>query len=187
MKMDEGMDTGPVFSIHRVPVGPLTTADELAEQLGHVAAEVVRQDLARAVDGRIVATPQDHGRATVAPMLKKADGRIPWNLSAPAVCNHVRGMTSWPGAFTGASGRLLKVLASQVAQEGPTGLAPGTVVSATKAGVTVACGTGALAILRGQIEGRKPVSGAELVAGRTLAEGMVLGDLNEQDPAESAT
>jgi methionyl-tRNA formyltransferase len=88
-------------------------------------------------------------------------------------------MTSWPGAFTSADGKLLKVLTSKVAQEPSGGGAPiappGTVIAAGKQGIEVACGDGSLFLLRAQAEGRKPLQAADLVAGRTLREGLILG------------
>jgi methionyl-tRNA formyltransferase len=175
MQMDEGMDTGPVYAIHRLAIGAETTADELGVALGALAADVVRADLARVVNGEVPATPQDHAAATMAPMLEKDHGRIAWDRPAAAVHDHVRGMTSWPGAFTTAQGKTLKILESRVgAAEGSAG-APGTVVTAGKQGLEVACGAGTLRILRAQAEGRKPLGAAELVGGRTLTAGMLLG------------
>jgi methionyl-tRNA formyltransferase len=175
MQMDEGMDTGPVFSIHRMPIGPETTADELAVDLGRLAADVVRADLARAVAGEMEAVPQDHAAATTAPILEKDHGRIRWDAPARAVHDHVRGMTSWPGAFTTAQGKVLKVLESRVGAEDGGGAPPGTVVAAGKQGIDVACGPGVLRILRAQVEGRKALGAAELVGGRAVAVGMLLG------------
>ncbi len=176
MQMDEGMDTGPVFTIHRTPIGPATTADELAIELGALAARVVREDLRRAAGGELEATPQDHGAATHAPLLKKEDGRVRWDRSARQIHDHIRGMTSWPGAFTTLEGKTLKVLAARVESETDSGGAPpGTVVMAGRSVVIVACGAGAIQILRAQAEGRKPLAAADLVAGRTLQTGMVLG------------
>ncbi|WP_438003531.1 methionyl-tRNA formyltransferase [Sorangium sp. So ce321] len=176
MQMDEGMDTGPVYAVHRTPIGPDTTADELAVELGALAARVVREDLRRAVGGEIEATPQDHGAATHAPLLKKEDGRIRWDRSARQLHDHIRGMTSWPGAFTTIDGKALKVLAARVESEAAREEAPpGTVVMAGRGVVIVACGAGAIQILRAQAEGRKPLAAADLVAGRTLQTGMVLG------------
>ncbi|WP_437661645.1 methionyl-tRNA formyltransferase [Sorangium sp. So ce1182] len=176
MQMDEGMDTGPVYAVHRTPIGPDTTADELAVELGALAARVVREDLRRAVGGELEATPQDHGAATHAPLLKKEDGRIRWDRSARQIHDHVRGMTSWPGAFTTIDGKALKVLAARVESEAAREEAPpGTVVMAGRGVVIVACGAGAIQILRAQAEGRKPLAAADLVAGRTLQTGMVLG------------
>ncbi|WP_438013939.1 methionyl-tRNA formyltransferase [Sorangium sp. So ce315] len=176
MQMDEGMDTGPVHAVHRIPIGPDTTADELAVELGALAARVVRDDLRRAVDGALALTPQDHAAATHAPLLKKEDGRIRWDGSARQIHDHIRGMTSWPGAFTTVEGKALKVLAARVESEAAHGEAPpGTVVMASRSVVIVACGAGAIQILRAQAEGRKPLAAADLVAGRTLQAGMVLG------------
>ncbi|MGK3961359.1 methionyl-tRNA formyltransferase [Sorangium sp. So ce118] len=176
MQMDEGMDTGPVYAVHRTPIGPDTTADELAVELGALAARVVREDLRRAVGGEIEATPQDHGAATHAPLLKKEDGRIRWDRGARQIHDHIRGMTSWPGAFTTIDGKALKVLAARVESETAREEAPpGTVVMAGRGVVIVACGAGAIQILRAQAEGRKPLAAADLVAGRTLQTGMVLG------------
>ncbi len=175
MAMDEGMDTGPVLSIHRVPIGAETTADELAITLGALAAAVVRADVARAVAGELAATPQDHAAATTAPLLDKQHGRIPWSLPARSVHDHVRGMTAWPGAFTTAAGKTLKVLESRVGTAGGEAGPPGTVVVANKLGIDVACGDGTLRILRAQVEGRKALGAAELAGGRAVTAGMVLG------------
>jgi methionyl-tRNA formyltransferase len=174
MQMDEGMDTGPVLSIHRLPIGPETTASELTVALGALAAEVVRADLERAVAGELPPTAQDHAAATMAPLLDKEHGRIAWAAPAAVVHDHVRGMTSWPGAFTSAQGKTLKVLESRVGEAEGVQAPPGAVVAASKLGVDVACGEGTLRILRAQLEGRKALGAAELVGGRALAVGMTL-------------
>jgi methionyl-tRNA formyltransferase len=175
MQMDEGMDTGPVLSIHRLPIGPETTAGELTVSLGTLAAEVVRADLERAVEGALAPVTQDHAAATMAPILEKEQGRIPWASAAPAVHDHVRGMTPWPGAFTTAGGKVLKVLESRVGAAAGAAGAAGTVVTASRQGIEVACGEGTLRILRAQVEGRKALAAAELVGGRAVVEGMALG------------
>lgn len=174
MQMDEGMDTGPVFSMHRVPIGPDTTAGELSIALAEAAANVVRTDLARAVAGELVAEPQPESGATHARMLEKADGRIDFTKSARKVHDHVRGMTPWPGAFSSLGGKLFKVLETRMA-EGPAGAPAGTVVLASKGRIEIACGEGRVALLRGQLEGKKALGAQDLVAGRALAEGAVFG------------
>jgi len=179
MQMEEGCDTGPVFSEHKIPISDDMTADDLAVELAKLGEAVVRADFVKAVEGALAAEPQDSSQATMAPILKKEDGRIAWDQSSRAVHNHIRGMTSWPGAFTSADGKLLKVLTSKVAQEPSGGGAPiappGTVIAAGKQGIEVACGDGSLFLLRAQAEGRKPLQAADLVAGRTLREGLILG------------
>ncbi|AKT38881.1 methionyl-tRNA formyltransferase [Chondromyces crocatus] len=180
MQMDEGMDTGAVYTIRRTPLGEDETADELAVRLAALAADVVCDDLPRAVRGELDLTPQDHAAATMAPILKKEDGRIPWDKPAREVHDHIRGMTSWPGAFTTAEGKLLKVLSSRVpTEQTPSGTddqrTPGTVLTADRTGIRVACGIGEIAILRAQLEGRKPLTAPELVTGRALRQGQRLG------------
>jgi len=173
MQMDAGLDTGPVFAVRRTPIDDDDTAGDLAARLASLAAEVVREDVARAVRGDLVAVAQDESNATLAPPLEKQQGRIDWSRPPAAVHDHVRGMSPWPGAFTHVGGKLLKVLATRrsafrVAAD------PGTIVVADATGVLVACAEGAIEIVRAQVEGRKPLSARELVAGRTLAPGTKL-------------
>jgi methionyl-tRNA formyltransferase len=174
MQMDEGLDTGPVYATHEVPIDPDATAGELAERLAKCAAEVVRAELARAVAGELSPKPQDASKATHARMLEKEDGRIDWSRPAKAVHDRARAMTPWPGAFTTLGGKLFKVLSTR-AIGGEPGGEPGEVVAASKDRVEIACGNGRLALLRGQLEGKKPLDARELVAGRALALGAKLG------------
>ena len=178
MQMDEGMDTGPVFTTTAIPIGPETTADELGTALGLLAAELVARDLPRIVRGELTAVAQDNASMTLAPILEKEDGRINFDAVARVVHDHVRGMTPWPGAFTTAAGKTLKLLETRVAPSSDSSAttAPGTIVRATKQGIDVACAEGTvLRILRAQLEGRKPLGAAELVGGRALHEGQLLG------------
>lgn len=174
MQMDEGMDTGPVFTVREVPIGPDATAGEVSDLLAACAAEVVRLDLPRVVRGELRATPQDHAAATMAPMLTKEDGRIDWSRPAARVHDHARGMSPWPGAWTTVGGKLLKVLETRIGM-GEAGGAPGEVVVAHKGRCEVACGDGRVEIVRAQVEGKKALGASDLVSGRTLAMGMRLG------------
>lgn len=176
MQMDEGCDTGPVYSRHALPIDSGMTADDLGRELAELAARVVASELERAVMGELEATPQVHGEATLAPLLKKEDGRVPWQRSARVVHDHVRGMTSWPGAWTTVGGKTMKLLKARIGKRSVAMDAPGTVLFAAKDGIEVACGEGTLVVLRAQMEGRKPLDAHELVAGRTLREGLLLGD-----------
>lgn len=174
MQMDEGMDTGPVFAIREVPIGPDMTAGELSVQLGACAAGMVREVLPRVVAGELAATPQDEARATHARMLQKDDGAVDWSKPARRVHDHVRGMSPWPGAFTTVSGKLLKILETRRAG-GEAGAPPGTLVVAHRGRIEIACGEGRVELVRAQLEGKKALPAAELVGGRVLAQGMVLG------------
>ena len=170
MQMDEGLDTGPVYAVRRTPIGENETAGELSARLATLAVEVVREDVPRVVRGELHAASQDASQATLAPLLKKDDGRIDWSAPAQEVHDHARGMTPWPGAFTHVGGKLLKVLSTRVSAFRAEG-APGTVVAADSSGVLVACGQGVLEIVRAQVEGRKALAARDLVTGRTLSVG----------------
>jgi methionyl-tRNA formyltransferase len=170
MQMDEGLDTGAVFSARRISIGEDETAGELAIRLGALAADLVRDDVPRVVRGELIAAQQDDAAATLAPPLEKEQGRIDWSKPAREVHNHVRGMTPWPSAFTRSGGKLLKVLATR--RSTLTCAEPaGTIVAADSSGVLVACGEGVIELLRAQLEGRKPLDARELVAGRAIVRG----------------
>jgi methionyl-tRNA formyltransferase len=176
MKMDAGMDTGEILEIRRTPIGEDETAGELGVRLGLLGAEAVRESLPRYVRGELPATPQDASLATTAPLLEKSMGRIDWSKPAREVHDHVRGMNPWPLAFTLARGK--RVIVHRTKKIG--GIAarparPGEVVIADKTRVVVACGDGHVTLERVQLEGRKPIGGAEWFLGRGVGEGDVLG------------
>jgi methionyl-tRNA formyltransferase len=175
MRMDEGLDTGPVFTVRRVAIGENETAGELAVRLGALAADMVGEDVPRVVRGELAAVPQDNAAATAAPPLEKEQGRIDWSKSAGEVHDHVRGMTPWPSAFTTVSGKLLKVLVTRRSALQSPGEQAGTILTADSSGVLIACGQGVLELHRAQMEGKKPLDARELVAGRALTRGARLG------------
>lgn len=180
MQMDEGMDTGAMLERFETPITADETAGDLSERLSALGALAVRKGLPKYVSGGYSPTEQDHARATMAPMLKKEDGRIDFTKAARAVHDHVRGMTPWPGAATTARGKTLKVHATRVTDL-PEGVAggtrpePGVVVFADKSRVIVACGERAVELTRVQLEGKKPVGAGDWFLGRGIAEGDKLG------------
>jgi methionyl-tRNA formyltransferase len=174
MQMDEGLDTGPVYSRREIPIAEAMTAGDLSLALAELARVVVRQDVPRAVEGALAAEPQDASAATIARLLEKEDGRIDWSKPSARVHDHVRGMMPWPGAVTTLNGKLFKILRTELAN-GDAGGAPGEIVLTMKDRIEVACGEGRVAILKGQLEGKKPLDARNLVAGRALTKGAVLG------------
>jgi methionyl-tRNA formyltransferase len=176
MTMDEGMDTGAMLERIHAPIGPDETAGQLSERLSALGAESVRLCLPKYVAGGYTPIAQDHAQATTAPILKKEDGRIDFAKTAQAVHDHVRGMAPWPGSFTTSRSKGLKVLGTRVTDVPVrANAAPGTVVLADKSRVVVACGSGAVELLRVQLEGKRAITAPEWVAGRGVAEGDVLG------------
>ena len=182
MRMEEGLDTGPVLASARLPIDPDETAGELGMRVGLLAAQLVRASLIDAIDGKLEPKPQDDSKATLAPMLKKEDGLIDWRRPARALHDHVRGMQPWPGAVTTLpSGKTLKLVRTRVIEgrvAGGVARAPGTIVAADKGGALIACGpqaSEALAIVEAQPEGKRAMGAADLVNGRVIALGAILG------------
>lgn len=177
MQMDEGMDTGAVLERFATDVTENETAGELGERLSALGALATRKGLPRYVSGGYTPVPQDEAQATMAPMLKKEDGRVDFSKPARVVHDHVRGMAPWPGAFTTARGKTLKVHETRVTDVPAEGRAPGTVVLADKSRVIVACGERGLELVRVQLEGKKAVRAGDWFLGRGIAEGDRLGDI----------
>ncbi len=177
MKLDEGMDTGPTFARIATPIAPQETAGELADRLAVLGAEAVRTHLPSYLAGAVVLVPQDSAAASSAPMLRKDDGRIDWSKPASRVHDLVRGMSPWPGAFTFARGRRVKVheVHAWGFRSGSPEGKPGAVVIADKSRVLVACGTGCVELAKVQPEDKRAMTGAEWAMGRGVSEGETLG------------
>lgn len=173
MQMDEGMDTGPVIACEKTPIDPDETSAELGDRLAKMGAALLHARLADWVEGRIDATPQDGACATMAPMLKKEDGRIDWLAPARMVHDRVRGMSPWPGAYTELGDERVKVHRTAVRIEDGTVATPGTIVRAdAKVGIEVACGQGTVAITELQLEGKKRLGADEFLAGHAWQPGL---------------
>lgn len=176
MQMDEGLDTGPVYSRHALQLSENETAGSLAERIASLAAEVVRSDLAAAVAGQLAAEPQDEALASHAPLIERHHLQIDWNRSALEIWRLVRGMAPRPGAFTLLGARVLRLHEVQpLAGPMPAGAAPGTLSILGKRAL-VATGSGTLELLNAQVEGKKALPAVDLINGRVLTEGLALGD-----------
>lgn len=176
MQMDEGMDTGPILAAESTAVGKRETAGALSGRLATMGAELLERQLPRVVARELEPRPQDDALATLAPLLKKTDGQIDWSRSAREIDRHIRGMTPWPGAYTHAGDRRLRVLRAHPLTLDPEGKDPGTVVVLDKEGILVACAQGVLAIDELQESGRKPLTAERFAAGRGLSLGDILGN-----------
>lgn len=171
------MDAGDVLACCTTPIEPDETAGELTLRLSTLGGDLLEEVLASLADDEVTPEPQDHGAATFAPPLKKADGAMDWGKSAQAVHDHVRAMNPWPVAFTSCGkGRLRVHWTRVIAIEGNQGQ-PGEVIRADKHGVHVACGQGTVEILEAQRDGKAMASATELVCGRLLSPGEFFGGL----------
>jgi methionyl-tRNA formyltransferase len=173
MKMDAGLDTGPVALTAKTPIGPDMTAGELHDRLAELGAPLMAEALDLLAKGELTFTPQREEGACYAAKIDKAEARIDWRRPAQALHDHVRGLTPFPGAFFegdfGHGVERVKVLRTAVdAGKG----APGTVLD--DAGL-IACGEGALRLLRVQRAGKGEMGIDEFLRGRRLAKGAALG------------
>jgi methionyl-tRNA formyltransferase len=174
MLLDEGMDTGDILLRREVAIGPDETAGELAERLAPVGARLLMETIAGLKEGSVVPTPQDHSRATRAPMFAKGDGLIDWSMSPARIRDHVRGMTPWPGAFFLLDGQPLKVFGVRV-DPAEIDAPPGTVVRVADDGIYVAAGGQAVVITDLQAPGKRRMDAGQFVRGKRIAVGSRLG------------
>lgn len=172
MLIDEGLDTGPTLLARSTPIGPEETAPELEARLGPLGAEVLLETLDGLARGTLRAQPQDHAQATLAPILKKEDGRLDWSRPAEEIARRVRGLLPWPGTVTHTAEGDLKVLRARVEAPATADAPPGTVLSCGREGILVAAGGGTrLRLLDVQPESRRPMSAAAFAAGARLQPG----------------
>lgn len=163
MQMDEGMDTGPVFSMVEREITTMDTTASLTPILSNLGADALRSDLPKIVSGELLSTPQPEGE-THARLLTKEDGLLNFEQPALALHAHMRGMTPWPGAYTFVDGVRMKVHEATPTR-GPAQGAPGEVVGVDDRGILVACSEGQLAIQSLQPEGRKRLSADDYLTG----------------------
>ena len=162
MRMEEGLDTGPIAMSERIAIGPDATAGELATRLATLGADLMVRALAALSRGVLNFTPQA-GEPTYAKKLENAETRIDWSKPATAVHNHIRGLAPAPGAWfeadLGKGAERVKVLRSTLAAGSGK---PGALIDGE---LTVACGSGAVSLIDLQRAGRQPVKAAEFLRG----------------------
>ena len=165
MQMEAGLDTGPMLLRGAVPIGPDTTAATLHDALAELGAELVLRALAEDPAPQ----PQPADGVTYAPKLTKADGRLDWSRPAAELDRRVRGLVPWPGAHAVLADETLKIL--QARPEAGAGV-PGTALDDA---LLIACGEGALRLLRVQRPGRAPMDAAALLRGLAVPAGSRFG------------
>jgi len=179
MRMDEGLDTGPVVATVETVIGQDEDASALHERLGLLAAELLARQLPGYVAGTTQASPQDHARATYARKLRKEDGKINWQQEAEAIRNRIRAFSPWPGAYTSprwpSGSSLVKIWKAQ-AKPRPSPIEPGKVAGVSEEAITVACGQGSLEILELQKEGGRRMTARQFLAGHHVEPGQRWGD-----------
>ena len=177
MRLDPGLDTGPILIKREIEIGSDETAPELAKRMADLGAPLVAESLIKLERGEIAPIPQDSTQASYAPILTKEHGRIDWSLTAGEIYNRIRGLAPWPGAFTTFRGQLCQIWGwpstSAVASDATATHEPGTLIVSD---AEVICGQGTRLQLEAvQLEGRKRISAREFVNGARLASGERFG------------
>ncbi|MEA2101228.1 MAG: methionyl-tRNA formyltransferase [Thermodesulfobacteriota bacterium] len=153
MQIDEGMDSGPVHTRQILQIGEMEDAVSLSRRLSILGAQTLMDTLGPIERGQSTPTPQDPSRATLAPMLKRQEGKIDWSGDPLSIHNMIRGLVPWPCAHTLLSKKTLRILQAEYLFEKHS-LTPGTLVSEDKT-IKIACTGGFIIPLRLQVEGKK--------------------------------
>jgi methionyl-tRNA formyltransferase len=168
MKMDEGLDTGAMAMIERVPIGADMTAGELHDRLSRLGAGLMIRALAALERGTLQFTPQPADGVTYAAKIDKAETRIDWRKPWREVHDHIRGLSPFPGAWCELAGERVKVLRStKGAGSGPQG----TALDDT---LTIACADGSVRIVELQKAGGRPMKAEEFLRGTPVPQGVRL-------------
>jgi methionyl-tRNA formyltransferase len=175
MQTDPGLDTGPVRLVRRLDIEGHDDAPRLLARLADLGADALDEALARLMAGQLPSDPQPDVGVTLAPRLQREDGRVRWGETAQAIHHRHRGVAGWPGSWcTLPDGGVLKIHALDLPNP-PCGGLPGTICAVDPAGLTVACGEGAVRLLnvqapnRGRVGAHAWALGARLGVGDRLA------------------
>ncbi|NJN67247.1 MAG: methionyl-tRNA formyltransferase [Chloroflexaceae bacterium] len=165
MKLDPGMDSGPILTRVTVPLEPTARTGPLTEALFQLGAQALLEVLPRYASGQLEPQEQEHAQATVTRMLKKADGLVNWNHPAQHIERATRAYDPWPGMATIWRGQTVKLIAAWSHPEWCGNATPGTIVGKAR-GPLVATGAGALELLEVQPAGKRPMTGQEWFIGQ---------------------
>ena len=175
MRMDEGMDTGPVLLQEEVPILPDETAGHLRDRLSVMAGEFMVKCLKRMAEGLVREKPQNSAEATYAPKIERAAGLVDWTRSEEEVSALIRGLDPRPGAFTTWKNQELKLYSSTVTDTKRSYAIPGRVLGLRKGCLVVEAGHGAVGVRELQAPGRRRLPAPDFLRGFSIPEGSVLG------------
>jgi methionyl-tRNA formyltransferase len=170
MKLVEKMDAGAIYLQEAVALAGDETTASLQTKLTPIGARLLLETLRQLKQGSLIAQPQDESAATLAPILKKEDGLIDWHKSAVEIEWRVRGFDPWPGSFTHAGDKLLKVHRAKIIASARTG-EPGEVIRADSNGFWIAAGAGVIGLEEVQLANKKRLPGAEFIKGARIKVG----------------
>ena len=174
MQMNEGIDTGDILYQKEIPIEEEETGESLFEKLSELGAHAIVEALSLLEAGSLTPDPQNEALATHTVMLTKEMGQLNFHKTAAELERLIRGLNSWPSAYTYLNGKQLKIWKAKVC-EGDANAACGTVLRVEKDGFAVACGQDALFITSLQLEGKKRMDCREFLLGNAIKQGSKLG------------
>jgi len=169
MMMDQGIDTGDILLTAQIPIQPDDTTVTLTQKLAELSGPLMVETLRLLDQGKCPRTPQDHSKATYAPILTKQDGQLDFTQPAAIQERKVRAMWPWPGAYTCLRGRMLRVHEAKLLPDMHG--EPGTILDIRPDGILVACSVGGLLLTQVQAEGKSIISASDFVRGARLLPG----------------
>jgi methionyl-tRNA formyltransferase len=178
MRLDEGLDTGPVYACEKTPIDPDESVQELSARLATLGTGLMKRTIAGIAAGTLQPVPQDHARATLAPILTKEDGTVDWNLPARTIHNRIRAFHPWPGTRTMFRDAVCRIVKSRLRENGTEAGQPGTILVSgrTHRFIAVVCGDSKLLeLLEVQFPNRRPQTGMDFVNGFRVAPGEKFG------------
>lgn len=170
-KMDEQMDRGKILVQKKVKIEDDETTETLTTRLAKIGATALMEAIELIEEGKATLRPQDESEATVAPMLRKEDGRIDWAKPSLEIHNFVRGMNPWPSAFTRIEGRVLKVWRTKLIPGKAVGEPSEVIGIKEDEGILVATGDGQILITELQIEGKTRMQASQFLLGHKIPIG----------------
>ena len=173
MRIDAGLDTGDMLQQRELAIGDDDTAETLSPKLAAVGADLMVKTLWGLEKGTVFPQPQDHGKASLAPILRKEDGRIDFGLSAIEILNRLRGFQPWPGAYTTFRGKQLVVCRAKVVEYGQA-LPPSSLLTENNR-LLAACRGSILELLEVQPEGKQRITARDFLNGYRPQPGEKLG------------
>jgi methionyl-tRNA formyltransferase len=175
MKVDAGMDTGPILMQKEIDIGADETAPELSKRMAEAGAPLVVESLVGLANGTIAPRAQDSTQASRAPLLKKENGQIDWNLSAQQIYNRIRGFDPWPGAYTQFGLKKGQIWGRPSEAKNPLDEPVVGMFLENTGNLTIACGGSTLLTIDAvKLEGRSKVSAKDFSHGARLKPGDLL-------------
>ncbi len=175
MRMDEGLDTGPILLQEEISIHRDETAGELHDRLALLSGPFLLKTLNEMAENRLTERPQNNEQATYAPKLDRSISEVNWNKSASEISAIIRALDPWPGAFTTFKGKRVKLFSSSIEGEGRIDLYPGRVSGLSEEALYVETGEGIVVIRELQLPGKGRLAAGDFLRGFPLDRGAVLG------------